>query len=342
MKLRRVLAAALLLAGCGEEDPATLIADFEDQSLVVECRALATDNPIFASITNVRAASDSTVFVVDGVGRQVAILDAEARVLLRLELPESGPGSVARLFDATVSGDSLIVIADGGRNRLLGLAPTGAELWSTQLDFPLQSVDFAGDRLLVSAVGMDHRIPGLVHELRGTRLVPLGIPFIPHADALARMFVNSASLVGRPDGAAVVAHEMIWPRAWLVPARGDPLPVDVPVPAAVAEQIGHVPTMPMHEDDAAQLLTPVIGMTIEPNSGDIFYVTRAAPKEEHGSQKAIIRADERFAYIASVRLPLNAVKLVYLSAYPDSLIVSDYDLNWYRCPVPPRNRDAGS
>ena len=335
MNARHALAVVVLLVACGGEDRPVLIGDFASRSTLVDCRPLGPDTVALGSIMSARPISDSTMLVVDGSGRQLVILDATLRVIRRLEFPDEGPGSIARLLDAAASGDSLIVLADGGRNRLVGITPEGAALWDFDTGFPPQSIAFAGGRLLVTAVGLDPRIPGLVHERIGPRLVSLDVPFIPHQDGLARMFVNSASLYGLPDGSAVLAHELIWPRAWLIPAHGAPRRVEVPLPERTSRQIGFVPTMPMREDELDDLLVPVMGLSVDPASGDIFYVTRTGDERDSHSEKAIVRATRDFVYLGSIRLPINAVEVVYLPHAPDSLIVSDYDLGWHRCPVPP-------
>lgn len=337
MSARCTLAAALLLAACGGEEQAALIPDFAKRSPLVTCVALSGDTAALASITSVRAATDSTFLVADANGRQLVFYDRNATAIRRLEIPEEGPGSVEHLSDAVSSGDTVIVLADMGRGRIVGISPAGTEQWAADAGFPTQGVAFAGNRLLVAAFGMDARIPGLIHERRGERLIPLQVPFIADVEALARLFANSVNIRGLADGSAVVVHEMIYPRAWAISSSGDAERYDVPIPEGLAEQAGVVPPMPIRDEDIGQLLAPALSIDVDPASRDVLYITRSGPGAEAGSEKAIVRVSSAFGYIGSVRLPINAAELVYLPSIPDSVIVSDNELRWHRCPIPNRS-----
>lgn len=335
---RWLLAAALLPVACGREESVVRIADFESRSPLAVCERMEGDDRL-ASVTSLRPASDTTLLVVDPSGRQVALVDRNGRVLLAHEFPEEGPGSISRLADAAISGDTLLVVTDAGRNRVMGLSLDGSERWALELAFPPQNVAFAGDRLLIAALGMDPRIPGLVLERRDADFEPIGVPFIHEPDALARMFANSVSLYGLADGSAVVAHELVHARAWRVPPAGPPVRASIPVAEAVAHQIGYMPPMPLREEDLDDVATPVISLTLDEVGGDLFFLTRSGRRADGYLEKAVVRASADFSYLGSMRLPFNATEIALLRAEPDSLIIVDPDLRWHRCPVPDRAVD---
>lgn len=328
------LIAVLLFVACGEEEPPRLVADFANRSEAVACEPLPGPEPGPASVTQLRPVSDSTFLLVDGTGREVAVLDQEARRLRTLEFLEDGPRGIAELSDAALSGDTLLVLADGGRHRLRAFDAQGHDLWTLDLSFPPQGVAFAGSRLLIAAAGMDPRLTSLVYEVRDRVAESVGVPFATSVDALGRMFVNFVTLQGYPDGSAVVAHQFVQPRAWRLAMGTEPSLLRLPVPEAVAPSLGYLPPIPFREDDLERIAAPVIASAPDPETGDLLYLTRSGRQRGEYTEKALVRADHALRYVGSRLLDVNAVALAYLPADPTTAVVVDYDQNWFRCEAP--------
>ena len=337
---RAIAAVVLLLAACGGEEPVVTIDDFHDRSPLVACTALEGPEPAPVAVTQLAAASAASLLLIDEPGRTVLLLDADGRRMSALEFAEEGPRSVGQLVDAAMSGDSLVVIADAGRNRLQGFTIRGEERWTQDLSFPPQRVAFAGDRLLVAALGMDPRIAALVFERRDGDLASLSVPFATHPDMIGRMFVNSVALLGYADGRAIVAHQFVLPRAWQLGSDGAAVRAALPVPDGAASALGFVPPMPMREGDLERMAVPVIAAAPDPASGGVLYLTRTGMRSGAFLEKAVIRVDRELAYVSSIRLPVNAVAMTYLAARPESVLVVDVDQAWYRCAAPPARADA--
>lgn len=327
------IVALLLFAACGAEEWA-LIPDLAGRSAAAACDSLAGPDPGPVQVERLHAVSDSTLLLVDPVAREVVELDRDGSRLGVFELGADGPRSVAMLSDAARSGDTLLVIADAGRNRLRAFRPQGTDLWTLDLGFPPQRLTFAGGRLLVTAAGMDARLPALVHEVRNGAVAALPIPLVRHVDAIARLFVNDVVLEGYPDGSALVAHHFVAPRAWRVEPRGTVSSHAVPVAEAVRASIGHLPPIPFREEDIGRIAAPVIASAADPETGDFLYLTRSGRQREGRNEKAVVRVDGRFRYVGSRLLDVNAVVLAYLPSEPGSVIVVDTDGGWFRCAAP--------
>ena len=338
----RAVAAAILLAGCGGEDPVARIDDFSERSPLVECAELGRTIDELASVATFQPVDDSTFLVVDEVGRRTYVVGDDARVRRARSFSDQGPGGVGQLMDAVLLGDTILVVADGERNRLIAFASGDEPHWVSELAYPPQRLVFTGERLLIAAVGMDPRIPGLVHERTADGSAPVGVPFAHHADALARMFINSVSMVSFGDGSALVAHELVWPRAWHVGRSGAPRPAQVPVPDAAAGSVGVMPPMPLRSEDLGKIAAPVVSMTVDPRRSELHYLTRSGRTTAPHLEKAIVRVSRDLRYLASYRLRINATEIAYLPARPDSVIVVDADFRWHRCPLPPIPRNGAS
>lgn len=333
MNTARSTVVGFLLAACGGEEVPAGIADFDARSPVVRCeRAIAPDPPL-ASASVIQAVDDSTFLVVDALAREVVVLDGALERRRTVSVPEHGPGSAAELTGAALSGDSLLVVLDAGRQRLVGLTPTGHELWTMPTVFPAQRVAFAGPRLLVAAFGMDPRVSSLVHELEGRGFRSLDVPIEPNPDALSRMFMNGVTIVGHADGSAFVMHELVVARAWRLDRTGSPQRRAVPVSDGVVASLGRLPPMPLREEDLEHVAAPVLGAA-PTGDGGVVYLTRSGGRSGAHTTKALVRADRELTYQASNRLDVNAVGLAHLGADPAAVLVVDPDLNWYRCPIP--------
>lgn len=328
------LVVVLLLVACGGEEQVVLIPDFAERSAAARCVSLPDPDPEPASVTQLQPHSDSTFLLIDADAREVGVLDGSARRLATIEFTEDGPLGVASLTDAAQSGDTLLVLADGGRRRLRGFDGTGRDLWMVELPFAPQRLAFAGERLLIAAAGMDTRLPSLVYELRGREAVSMHVPFATNADALGRMFLNFVTLQGYPDGTALVAHQFVQPRAWRIDAGARASLLDVPVPEQVAASLGYLPPIPFREEDLERIAAPVIASSADPGSGDLLYLTRSGRRLDAHSEKALVRVDRDLHYVGSRLLDVNAVALVYLPVASGSAIVVDDEQNWFRCEAP--------
>lgn len=333
MRRLSLTAGFLLVASCGGEE-LVLIEDFASRSPRVRCEPLAGPDPAPVAVTALRAASDSTLLLVDGPGREVVLLDGNAARTAAVRFSPDGPRGVALLADAALSADSLLVLSDAGRPRLRAFDMRGRELWTLPLDFPPQRLAFAGGRLFFSTAGMDRRAPALLFEVRDGRVTPTRIPLVGHGDGIARLFLNDVALQGYGDGSLVVAHRFVWPRAWRMDADDRTQRMSVPIARGVKGDIGHLPEIPFREEDVARIAVPVIASAGDPRTGDLLYLTRSGRRRDGRSEKAIVRADGHLAYLASRRLDVNAVALAYLPVDPQRAIVVDSDASWYRCEAP--------
>lgn len=332
MKGLSLITVPILLAACGGEDWA-LVEDLGAWT-PAPCERLAGPEPGPVEIARLRAASDSTLLLVDPGAREIVELAPTGTRVATLTLAEDGPIGVALPSDAVRSGDTLVVVADAGRQRLRGFGADGRDLWTVQLDFPPQRLAFAGGRLLITAAGMDGRLPALVYELVAGQVRPLEVPPARHVDAIGRLFLNDVAIEGYPDGSALVAHHFVRPRGWRVGADGTVEALDVPVAAAIESSIGHLPPIPFREQDMASIAAPVIASAADPRTGDVLYLTRTGRQRDGRSEKALVRADAHFRYLASRRLEMNAVVIGYVPSHPDEVVVVDFDGDWFRCESP--------
>lgn len=334
MRIRIAALVLVLLPACGGEESVVSVAGFTSRSPRVVCEALPGPRPPAALVTRLAPATDSTFLLIDEGNREVVELDAGLGRVRAVTFTEDGPRGVARMADAAIAGDTLLVVADMGRNRLRGFTGDGEPRWTLNLPFPPQRTLFTGDRLLVAPVGMDRRVTSLLYEVRDSGIHSLAVPPASDPDALARMFINSVNVQAWPDGDVLVAHQFVLARAWHVGRDDRPRQRTVPVPDRVAAAVGVVPPMPIREEDLARMAVPVIDFGVDGRTGGIVYLTRSGDRREGGAEKAFVRADRDLGYVASSRLAINAVAFAYLPAHPDSVIVVDADQAWHRCPVP--------
>lgn len=334
MKLLSLTVGLLLVAGCGEEEPVVLIPDFASRSRAVECEPLPGPDPPPEGVTRLQPMTDSTFLLVDGAGRELVILDRGGRRIGGIRLTQDGPLGVAMLTDAAFSSDTLLVVADGGRQRLRAFDVAWRDLWTLELDFPPQRLAFAGRRLLVAAAGMDARLPGLLYAMRGSTAEPLGVPLAAHPDGLARLFLNDVMLHGYPDGSALLANRFVRPRAWRVDPANGVSRLTVPLPAAARDGVGYLPPIPFREEEIGRIAAPVIASASDPRTNDLLYLTRSGRQREGRSEKALVRADRELRYIGSRLLDVNAIALAYLPADPATAVVVDYENDWFRCEAP--------
>lgn len=332
MRMSTLLLLVPLAACAAEPEEFAVVEDFLARSDAVSCEALTAGRDV--AVTELRTASDSTVLVLDAPGRRIVEFDHDLRPVWEMEAPAAGPASLEAPVSAVLVGDTAVAVAERKGFRLLLFSRAGAVIQSTPLQFVPHSL--AAPRaggILVTAMPMGGRPGTLVVRYDGERLEEVDVPLRSYDDMLVGALGNSALVEPLPDGGAMVVHQFLSPRGFLVRADGVVEPRRVPTPDATVESVSYVPTAPITEEHIRAMLVPAMAMSIDPVRSEVYLLTRSGRRVDGRTERAVLRLDDRLGVLASFTLDVRATTMVFLPGREAVLVVDDED-RFHSCALP--------
>ena len=331
--MRKSILLPLLLAACsGDLEDATyrVVPDFINRSTPVTCRAIELGD---LAVETLRSTTDSTFVVLDAVRRRVIEFDENLEEQWSVEYREHGPGAVEQPIGATLLGDSAVAILARGGLKLVILDRTGRLVHAEPLTFIPHAIAGAADELLITTMPLGGTPGTLLFRYRDTGLEPVPIPGRPYADMMVGGLGNSTLVETFADGSALVVHQLLAPRAFLV--SGDRLrvsPLPVPTPDATAHLIENIPRAPVTEAQFDELLLPAMSLSVDRAAAEAYLLTRSGLSSEGHRERAILRTDHRLGFLAGYRLDVNAVQMAVLPRRQAAVVVDDMD-RFHLCPL---------
>lgn len=331
---KSTLLLLLVVAACGEEDAEgyELVQDFLARTTAVECTAVA--GPDGVAVTRLRAASDSTLLVLDGPGRTVQELDRRLAVIWEMRAPGEGPGSLDAPADAVLLGDSAVAIAERTGLQLIIYSRAGELIRSTPIPFFPHSLGARSTgEVLVTAMPMGATPANLLFRFDGTEFHEVAIPARPYPDMTVGALGNSAVVGVLAGDHALVVHQFLAPRAFRVGADGDIEPLRVPTPDATRAQLTYVPKAPIMEDQLPLMLVPAVAMSVDRGRGEVYILTKSGRRLDGRAERAILRTDERLRLLDSYTIDVMGRAMAFLPSEGAALIVDDED-RFHVCQIP--------
>jgi hypothetical protein len=324
------MAAGVACSGPTELDP-VWIEGFLERSPILACVPVPDLSRDALVVDDLVATRSGDLLVLSGRAREVLLVDDSARVRWRLPLEPEGPGGVGSPSSAILSGDSTLLIADPGRMAIQRLSLDGQDRGRIPTPFPPLRIRRAGDVTYVVPGVVGGYPDRLLYRVEGDRLVPEQLPLRRYPGMTHGGFANRLGATVPPGGPLVLLHGFYIPEAYLWDGEASTRR-PVPVPDALSPLFRN--RRPVErEDDLGHL--PVVGLSpfVRAETGDVTYITRSgAMLDAETWEKALIRVDPSFRYLASGRLPVDALMAGPLGR-GDVLVVSN-DGSWHRCEAP--------
>lgn len=327
-----------ILVTCGDApgaDPA-VIHGFRANAAPLTCDPV--DLGVEAAATEIRLTSDSTWTLLDGPQRQLLSFDDAFRVVERTPIPATGPGAAVHPVSAALLGDTAIAVAARGGLRLVVLSRDGSHRFSAPLDFiPNAVAATAVGSLLMTPLPFGAKPSTLLMRHTGagpdSRWEPLPVPKRPYVDMSINAIGNSTLVEMFPDGRALVMHQFLRPRAFIVGTDGSVEERTAPTPDGARDHITFVPESPITPEQMDQTLVPAIAMTIDPRRSEVYVLTRSGAQRDGRPERAILRLSERLEFLAGYTLPIAAGSMIYLPRRHAALLVDEND-SFHLCPFP--------
>jgi hypothetical protein len=323
---KSTLLLLLIAVACGESESEdyVLVDDFLARSPRLACEALPS--PGHLAVTDLRTASDSTVLVMDESSRRLVELDAALRPVWELQAPSAGPGALNAPVAMALLGDTAVAIAERQGLQLIVYARSGALIRTTPLGFaPSGLAALPSGDLLVTAMPFGETPRTLLLRYDGATFHEVEIAPRPYADMFVGALGNTTLAEVLPDGAALVIHQFLAPRAFRVGADGRAERLRVPTPDATRESIDYVPVGPIMEEQMERMLVPASAMSVDRTRAEVYLLTRSGRRIEAGTERALLRLDDRLGFIESFTLDFVARHLAYLPSEQAVLLVDDED-----------------
>jgi hypothetical protein len=332
----------LLLAAvaCGEteNEDYVVIEGFLDRSQALSCESLGALG--YVAVTELRVASDSTIMVLDGPGRRLMELDPALRPIWEMDVPSEGPGAINTPVSMAVVGDTAIAIAERQGLQLIVFSRSGRLIRTTPLGFaPSAVVARPSGELLVTAMPFGET-PGTLlfrHDGNGLREVP--VPPRAYTDMFIGALGNTTLAEALPDGAVLVMHQFMAPRAFRVAVDGRVDRLPVPTPDATRAAIDYVPAGPLVEAEIERMLVPASAMSVDPSRSEVYLLTRSGRRLEGGTERALLRLDDGLGLLQAFTLDFVARHMAVLPREQTLLIVDDQD-RFHACDLRPLNGHA--
>lgn len=333
MRRSILLPGLLLLAACGgEETTYTVLDGFLDRAAPARCDRILADEGL--ALTEIRSVTDSTWLLLDEPNRRITEYDHGMRPLWSMELPALGPGAVLNAVSAALLGDTAVAIADRGTLRLQVLARTGEVIRSTPLNFMPNVVATTADgRVLITPLRVGDEPPTLLVRFDGAERTDLPVTPRYYSDMMHRAMGNVARVEAFPDGRAVVAHEYLAPRAFLVGSGGDVTPAALPTPDGTVDQIPYLPIMPLRMEDAERIMTPAINLSVDRTRSEVYVMTRTGRVVDGVVQRGILRLDDRLGFIEGYTADVSAFGMAVLAGHRLAILADDDD-RLFACELP--------
>lgn len=331
---KSTLVLLMALAACGDpaEDAAILLHDFSARSEVLRCDPVTL--PLSVAATEIRHATDSTWTLLDDPQRRVLVFDDRLRLRWQVEIPPAGPGAAPNAVSAVALGDTAVAVVARGGLRLVILSRNGKELDSSPLEFIPLSVAAARDGgVLVTPMPYGNRPPTLLMRYDRSGWTPLPVPRRSYADMTVNALGNSALVEQLPDGAAVLFHKFMRPRAFRVETDGTVASLAPPIPDDARDQIEFLPRSPITDDQIPQIALPAMAVSPHDARSELYVMMRSGRELDGRPERAILRLDDRAGFLEGYRLPVAAVGMVYLAGPHSVLVVDDSDV-FHACSLP--------
>ncbi|HEX7049693.1 MAG TPA: hypothetical protein VF188_05725 [Longimicrobiales bacterium] len=332
----RTLPLVLVFAACAASDAprARLVADFVARSEPVRCVPAAGLTARGVTVGDVVTLSDTSFLVLYPTEREVVVYGADLMPRRVVRFAAAGPVGVRDPASAALVGDTLVYIADRGRQALRLLSVAGEDRGTIDLRFSPQRVRAVAGAVLVMPMVVARQPRHLVYRMEGTAATPLDVPIADIGDPVIGVLANAAGIAVYPDGRIVVAHEMVVPYAYrLRLGSGGVERVALPLPDGIRESLEHLPPPPLTDERIRELPVVALSLAADAETGDLVYLTRSGRRLEDHMEKAIVRADAEFRYVRSYLLDVNAIRFAYLGSRDLSIVVDEVD-QWYQCPTP--------
>ncbi len=331
--MRKSILLPLLLAACGGSDAGktyTEIPNFLANATPIACEPADLGEVAPAII---RGATDTSFLVVDAAQRRITEFGDDLQPVWTLEYDEHGPAAIDRPVSATVLGDTAIAVLSQGGLRLVILDHDARLVDARALGFMPGDIASAGDALYLTAVPMGPTPGTLLFRVQADGIDTLAVPPRPYADMVNGALGNQALVAGFPDGRALVVHQFLAPRAFMVDGSDAAVtPLRVPTPDATAEHIDYIPTPPMTVDQYGSLLTPALAMSVDPTRGQVYLLTRSGHESNGRFERALIRTDDRLGFQAAFTLDAHALQMAVLPRRDAIVVVDDLD-RFFLCPL---------
>lgn len=316
----------LALAACGEgaREDYVVIEDFVDRSPRLECEAVAEPGDL--AVTELRAASDSTVLVLDEPGRRLVELDAGLSRVWELELPAAGPGAVGAPVSMALLGDTAVAVAERQGLQLIVFSRAGELIRATPLGFAPSAVAVRpSGELLVTALPFGDLPDRLLHRFNGGGFEPLPVMPRPYGDMFVGALGNATLAEALPDGGVLMVHQFIAPRAFRIDPDGRVDRLRMPTPDGTVAAIGWMPTGPLLDDQIERIMVAASALSVDRTRSEVYVLARSGRRLTGGAERAVLRLDAGLQLIDSYTLDMMARHLAVLSRSGTVLIVDDED-----------------
>ncbi len=323
-----------LCLACGEAAGAApaLINGFREHAAPLVCDPV--DLGMEPAATEIRLSSDSTWILLDGPQLQLLSFDDSFRLLDRTPLPATGPGAAVHAVSATLLGDTAVAVAARGGLQLVVLSRDGSFRASTPLDFiPNALAGTPAGEILVTPLPFGTKPPTLLMRYSGGEWETLPVPRRSYVDMSINALGNSTLVEVFPDGRALVMHQFLRPRAFIVSPDGEVEEPSAPTPDGTRDHVDFVPSSPITSDQMERTLVPAIALSIDPRSSEVYVMTRSGTTVGGRPERAILRLSERLEFIEGFTLPIPAAGMVYLPRRHGALVVDDVD-RFHLCAFP--------
>ena len=331
---RSTLLLGLLAAGCGaQEQPTYAVIDgFLERTVPARCtRAMLNDS---VAITEIRSVTDSTWLLLDEAQRRVTELDHELRPLWSMALPAIGPGAVIKAVSAGLLGDTAVAIVDRGTLRLQVLSRGGEVIRSTPLGFlPNALATTASGQVLVTPLRMGDDPPTLLVRFDGEERTDVPVPPRYYRNGMHRAMGNIARVETFPDGRAVLSHEYLAPRGFLIDASGGVEAALVPTPDATLDQLDYLPSIPATEEDQERIMVPTLAIGIDRSRSEVYLMTRSGRTVDGSLQRAILRLDDRLGLLEAFTADVPAFGMAVLPRHGRAILADEED-RLFTCDLP--------
>jgi len=331
--MRKLVLLGFCLTGC---DQSGVQPEFFDDALTdarVACVAADALNARGSQVSDIVAATDSTILVLYGVERELVTYDRTLRPVAAIRFESAGPRGIGQAASATTDG-RLYYIADEKFLVVKIFDERGEDRGTIRLDFIPRRVRAAGSSIAITPFVTGNYPTTLLYELRHGRLASRSIPTVHYQDGGLNAFANMASLATLPDGRVLVMHETIVPFGYSLSfADSTSLPhrFAVPLPALQRSKMDKLPPTPLTEKSLNDMLAVALTATANPETRHTYILTRSGRRMADGWEKMIVEFDSGLRYVSARRLgDIRALHMTFMRARGSIFIVDDSD-GWFEC-----------
>ena len=331
--MRKLALLGCCLCAC---DPGDLQPEFFDDAAThrrAQCVSIEALNARGSQVSDVVAATDSTILVLYGSERELVTYDAQLRPVAVLRFDPAGPRGVGQAVSAATDG-RLYYVADERYLAVKIFDARGEDRGTIRLDFIPRRIRAVGGSIAITPLVAGSYPATLLYELRHGRLVSRPIPTVHYQDGGLNAFANMGSLATFANGRVVVMHETVVPFGYslsFADATSLTRRFAVPLPALQRPRMNKLPPTPLTEKSLGDVLTVALTATANPRTGHVYFLTRSGRKLGDAWEKMIVELDDQLRYSRSARVGgIRALHMSYAAARNSLLVVDDAD-GWFEC-----------